>query len=239
VKNQYFGDINDYRKYGLMRALSGYGQITTAVCWMLTPDDGRTDGSFTDYLEEAEKWSHHDDDLYRHLRKLVVRRKRRDVGEIENSGILPGCRFFSDLVPDDRRERDSWFRRFLDLAEGCDLIFFDPDNGIEVKSRPRGHKDSSKYLYWHEIEQAFQAGHSLLIYQHFPREERHPFIERKAREVADRTGAAEVLSLRTPRVLFLLAPQEERLQFFRERSKQVAHGWAWQITVASHTSSIS
>jgi len=33
MKNQYFGDINDYRKYGLLRTLTG-GQIKTAVCWM-------------------------------------------------------------------------------------------------------------------------------------------------------------------------------------------------------------
>ena len=39
MKNQYFGDINDYRKYGLLRILSTYGPIKTAVCWMLTPDD--------------------------------------------------------------------------------------------------------------------------------------------------------------------------------------------------------
>jgi hypothetical protein len=39
VKNRYFGDINDYRKYGLLRALTNYGEIKTAVCWMLTTDD--------------------------------------------------------------------------------------------------------------------------------------------------------------------------------------------------------
>jgi hypothetical protein len=56
MKNQYVGDINDYRKYGLMRALSGYGEITTAVCWMLTPGDGRADGSFMIYLDMRVKW---------------------------------------------------------------------------------------------------------------------------------------------------------------------------------------
>jgi hypothetical protein len=44
MKNQYFGDINDYRKYGLLRGLSNRGEIRTAVCWMLTTDDGRGDG---------------------------------------------------------------------------------------------------------------------------------------------------------------------------------------------------
>ena len=39
MKNQYFGDINDYRKYGLIRLLTGAGQLKTAVCWMLAPGD--------------------------------------------------------------------------------------------------------------------------------------------------------------------------------------------------------
>ena len=47
MKNQYFGDINDYRKYGLIRILSNSGIIRTGICWMLTPDDTRTDGKFT------------------------------------------------------------------------------------------------------------------------------------------------------------------------------------------------
>ena len=33
MKDQYFGDINDYRKYGLLRP------IIASSGWMLTPDD--------------------------------------------------------------------------------------------------------------------------------------------------------------------------------------------------------
>ena len=35
MKNQYFGDINDYVKYGLLRVFSATHRV--AVCWMLTP----------------------------------------------------------------------------------------------------------------------------------------------------------------------------------------------------------
>ena len=34
VKDQYFGDVNDYRKYGLLRAL-GHAGFQTLVVWML------------------------------------------------------------------------------------------------------------------------------------------------------------------------------------------------------------
>ena len=36
VKDQYFGDVNNYRKYGLLRAL-GHAGLKTLVVWMLTP----------------------------------------------------------------------------------------------------------------------------------------------------------------------------------------------------------
>ena len=56
MKNQYFGDINDYKKYSLLRLLGGQGQIKTAICWVLTEDDNRTDGSKIKYLEQPDKW---------------------------------------------------------------------------------------------------------------------------------------------------------------------------------------
>ena len=40
MKDQYFGDISDYRKYGILRALRSKVQGTLLVAWMLTPDDG-------------------------------------------------------------------------------------------------------------------------------------------------------------------------------------------------------
>lgn len=44
MKNQYFGDINDYLKYGLLRVIAKKTGLRVAVCWMPTPDDGHTDG---------------------------------------------------------------------------------------------------------------------------------------------------------------------------------------------------
>src|SRR5689334_17138573 len=46
MKHQYFGDVNDYRKYGLLRSIQKEAGLRVAVCWMLTPNDGRSDGKF-------------------------------------------------------------------------------------------------------------------------------------------------------------------------------------------------
>jgi len=44
MKNQYFGDENDYKKYGLLNTLTGRTDLSTAVCWMLTPDEAGAGG---------------------------------------------------------------------------------------------------------------------------------------------------------------------------------------------------
>jgi hypothetical protein len=234
LKNQYFGDINDYRKYGLLRILTNYGEIKTAVCWMLTPDDGRGDGGRVGYLLQPAKWRDLDPPLFDHLAEVVLRRGSRNVAEIGNSGILPSCVFLSDTVPDDEKSREAYFQRLTDMTQGCDLVFFDPDNGIEVETKQVGRKGSSKYIYWHEIEQFWNARHSLLIYQHFPRVQRDFFIEAKARQLMERTGAPEVISFRTSHVVFLLAPQAERTGFFRKRIGEVERAWGQEIKVGHH-----
>jgi hypothetical protein len=50
MKDQYFGDVNDYRKYGLLRALSSVTRLPIGVCWLLTGPDSRSDGEFRRYL---------------------------------------------------------------------------------------------------------------------------------------------------------------------------------------------
>jgi hypothetical protein len=234
VKNQYFGDINDYRKYGLLRILTNHGQIRTAVCWMLTPDDGRGDGGFIDYLEDGDKWRHFDEPLFDVLRELVLGQNLRDVRGAETSAVLPASRFAPGFLPDDADGRVRYFDAFVELARGCELVFFDPDNGIEVKSKPYGRKDSSKFLYWREMERLWSAGHSLLIYQHFPRAKRDAFVGNKARELMERTRAPEIISFRTRHVVFFLVAQADRLEFFKDRSEKVGRVWKRQILVGRH-----
>jgi hypothetical protein len=139
-------------------------------------------------------------------------------------------------LSDDAGERLRYFEGCLDIARGCDLVFFDPDNGIAVKSTLYGRKGSSRYLYWHEMERFWRAGHSLLVYQHFPHVKRGPFIRDRANQLLEKTGAPEVISFRTSRVVFLLVPQEDRLDFFHGRCRVVDKSWSKQIQVAHYLS---
>ena len=128
MKNQYFCDVNDYRKYGLIRLLQRQGGLKTLIGWMLTADDGRSDGKFTEYLGDHSRWSRFDPELYAQLRSWVGDGGVRSVGLIERSRLLGNTRYFSEIVPDTLLERRRYHRRLMRAPEGHQLVFLDPDN---------------------------------------------------------------------------------------------------------------
>ena len=205
MKNQYFGDINDYRKYGLLRGLAAGLGLPVGVCWMLTDADGSADGKWIRYLRQPERYRAHDPDLYDRLRGLLTPGVERTVTHARRWQLVPGATYFEPLLGDDVLQRDAYFEQAQDALSGCPLLFFDPDNGIEVQSVRSGHRGAAKYLYWSEIKAAYAAGHSLVIYQHFPRVERAPFVDRLVRQLRSRLLESRVAAYRTARVVFFLA----------------------------------
>ena len=63
MKVQYFSDVNDYRKFALLKALSGKG-FTIGVCWMLTEAEGSCQGDNRSYLRQPDKWRGYDPALF-------------------------------------------------------------------------------------------------------------------------------------------------------------------------------
>jgi len=229
MKNQYFGDVNDYRKYGLLRAISLNTYWNLLVAWMLTPNDGGPDGGFRSYLEAPDTWARYDYALFRGLVDLLRSPPQPSVSLIEGSDLLPRASYYSAVVPNTRRERDAWRDGLLRAAKDVDLVFLDPDNGIEVPSKPIGRKGSSKYVTWDEIKGLWNAGSSLLIYQHFRRECRDTFVQRMAEDLRSRVDADFVEAFRTPHVLFLLAAQDRHAQKFVDNVSFLAERWNGQI----------
>lgn len=234
MKNQYFGDLNDYRKYSLLRHLSGLGELGTTVCWVLTEDDSRSDGSRVEYLQRRDQWGAYDPPLFEHLRRQVVDCSARRVAAIQSTKLMPNVRFFDDKLEDDCESRDSYFDRFFRFAAGSDLVFFDPDNGIGVKSVPRGARRSSKYVYDSEIAAAYRSGHSILIYQHFPRRPRQAFLQTVACEFRNLPGIGHVVSFTTSYVAFLLLPQKRHQRTLLRNARKVLRMWNGQIGLVSH-----
>jgi hypothetical protein len=120
------------------------------VAWMLTPNDGSRDGKFRSYLRDRETWRRYDPELFAGLAGLLRLTSIPEVSIIERSALLPRTSYYSAVVPDTGRERDAWRQGLFSAASDADLVFVDPDNGIEVASKPVGRKGSSKYVTWQE-----------------------------------------------------------------------------------------
>lgn len=204
MKDQYVGDINDYRKYALLRALSSGGANRIGVCWMLSPSDGRTDGGKLAYLQQPERHRHIDPELFDILAHAAAEPDRRRLATIENSETIPSAVYHNDLLPDELVDRQAFMGRCAYEFRDVDLIFFDPDNGLEVSSLPKGRKNSSKYLYLDEVAAFYASGKSMLIYQHFPRVERAIFLSRCAERLHAAAPGAALWAFTTAHVVFLL-----------------------------------
>src|SRR5436309_725994 len=202
MKNQYFGDINDFRKYGLLRTLQRTSGLTVGVCWCLTNDDAGGDGELRKYLSQPKRWRHYDSDLYELLRRLLDPDMPRSVSLAPEWNLVPGASFFDPLLPDSRSARTAYFEKARRALASCDVVFLDPDNGIEVPSTGLGVFGSSKYVYWSELKAMYAAGQSLLVYQHFPRVVRERFVPFLSARLSDELLGSTVVAFSTAHVVF-------------------------------------
>ena len=229
MKNQYFGDANDYRKYGLLRCIAEATGLPIGILWMLTDDDGRSDGEFRRYLSAPRQWRHHDEHLYKALAQLLEEGVARDVDHAERWGLVPGATYCLGVFTDESDWRTKSFAAAMANLGSCPLLFLDPDDGVEVRSVPYGRRGSSKYVYWREMEMLFERGHSLLVYQHYGRVERSAFEAALAGDFRSRLGTVEVADFSTAHVAFFLVLQEEHAGHLPGIRSMVEARWKGQI----------
>jgi hypothetical protein len=208
VKHQYVGDINDYRKYALLRALLAAGINRIGVCWMLTPSDGRSDGEKLAYLSRPNEYRSFDSELFDVLVRAAAEPDRRRLQSIEESGAISNADFFNEILLDDHSSRVAYMEQCLGALANADLIFFDPDTGLEVLLA-KGRRNSSKYLYLDEVTAFYRSNKSLLIYQHFPRIKRSAFLSSCADRLRVAAPSCAIWTFTTAHVAFFLLVHPE------------------------------
>jgi len=257
MQNRYCCDQGDFGKYGLLRCLcaaDAHGQsLHIGLMWYLVPDEAGSDGKFTSYLCNTEKNRRRyrvcDPPLWHKLKQLFED-KRRNIRAIQEEGILPvETVYFGEPLawPDDmpansdagrqRRceHRHAWWRRGFDKTRGCQVIFFDPDNGLEVKRAPRYGKKGPKYTFIDEVVPFYKRGQSLVVYQHINRS------KSATEQVADRlgqlrkaTGAGSAFALHYHRGTaraYLVIPFAKHAETLLSRARQMCAGpWAKHFT---------
>ena len=135
MKNQYFGDIGDYGKYGLLRFLARHG-VTVAVNWYLTPDDRSNDGNMRGYLGN-EKDRVYDPELFDVLRDMCGRGEK-DVRLFAARNMIGGAVFLT--IPSGRCLPMRYHRQRTSGRPG--------NNGIGRRSKPAPERNS---YFWTRI----------------------------------------------------------------------------------------
>jgi hypothetical protein len=234
MQNRYVGDIGDYLKLGILRALSPGRRL--GVAWWLYPDQENRDGRHIGYLHHPERWRDFDPTLFDALAEIVTA-NRRDVHALEATNILSGATFASEMIPSDgpvtqrRQSRQEWFARMKEKLTNCDLVFVDPDNGLEPDSFSHGSAKAGKSVLLTELRELERPGRCLIAYHHQTRRAggHNAEIEYWANHL-QASGFASVDALRakpySPRVYFLLnAPPD-----IRRRAEQLEAHWQGWIT---------
>ncbi len=165
MQNKYVGDIGDFANNGLLRWLTGMTsgddlrRLSLGVVWYLYHDD-EGGGQVIEYPEVNEC----DEVLYNELQELV-NHGPRNIHAIEDAGILPnGTQYFGNCRCD-FTSRNDWLNLAVADTLKAELVFLNPDNGIEVEPY-EDNNDSPKNAYLNDIRAFLENGKSLMIYQH-------------------------------------------------------------------------
>lgn len=173
MQDRYVGDIGDYVKFAILRALAPGKRL--GVAWWLYPDSGpEGDGRHISYLQAPAKWRHLDPELFDVLKEVVAFDCRK-VAVMENADPVPGAIYFSETIPvgptagATKTQRQEWFVRCRNRLTPCDLVFLDPDNGLEPKSFSLGVKVAGKSVSVAALLALRQPGRTLVVYHHHTR----------------------------------------------------------------------
>lgn len=195
--------------------------LALGINWYLTPDEGgNEDGKHISYLNK-EDYLECDKELYNILKEIIIQDKR-NVDNIQQSDICPNNTLFYKEILDYSNEfdwnhrnelRNKWHKKAIEKLSGSDIVFLDPDNGLQVKSTSLTSEKGNKYIGYGELEDYFNFGQSIIFYNHRARKPEEEYLNkfRKLRDI-DAFKNSTILGLKFRRgtirdYIFVLQPQ--------------------------------
>lgn len=179
VQDRFVGDIGDFGKYGLLRALTGlwdwkrggplpeHKRLSLGVVWYRNDTDTRSgDGKYINYLNKLNKLDEYkpcDPKLFDCLAS-TIRTNERKISSIEQAGILGGNTVYYDKMKDWMNDAES-----LERIQEQRIIFLDPDNGLATPTMERKREYSPKHVHIKEIDSFLQYEQTVVIYHHLGR----------------------------------------------------------------------
>lgn len=234
MQDRYAGDVGDFGKYGLLRALTsgsdGDLPLRLGVVWYLTNPEANNDGRHISYLSQEKRYRSCDPALFDLLQRLV-RMGSRNVRTVREWGLLPPRTVFIEELVQLRKRRDEWCAAASRATVNADLVFLDPDNGLQVDSIGRGRSTAPKYAFYSELLPYLQRGQSLIVYHHLGQRTRTAKAEIEARldELTNWSGLTP-FALRfqggTARAYFVIPAVTEQTRLRQRAVAFLSRGWA-------------
>lgn len=166
MQDRYAGDIGDFGKFGLLKAIEGQG-LSIGVNWYFTcpsqEEEKRNDGG----KPIDKRYASCDEALFSGLCS-IFERPNRSVRELENRGFLKNTIYYREPVKIGS-ERQQWHKEAVKSLASAEVIFLDPDNGLITKTTRKTSKYAVKYIMDDEIRDYLEIGKAVIFYQHRPR----------------------------------------------------------------------
>lgn len=172
--------VGDFGKIGMSRQMAESG-LRIGVNWYLTykPEEHiNADGKHIGYLHDSS-FKGCDDGLLNSLNTIT--KGTRSVAGLENANLIPNAIYYREILKpgsDKNFIRSTWYRDSLEKLSEADIIFCDPDNGLIVKSVSLKSIKSDKYIIPDELTSYYQAGKSIVFYNHRCREQEQVYLQR-------------------------------------------------------------
>jgi len=157
MKNRFYGDVNDYIKYGILDILANrYNAI--GINWYLTDDQHRNQkhGNIMRHIDDEKKWKGHNPRIFALLKQRITN-QQRNIMYCRQDNVFNFKYEFREQLPDNAFQndyetlRDEWHARAIGHLNKCDLVFFDPDIGV-INQLSKGVIKNSEYCLVREIE---------------------------------------------------------------------------------------
>jgi len=141
MQDRQIGGIGDFGKLALLRHLMKDRRLS--VCWYLTAGwkDGKDSKRHFDFLNRPNEYRHLAPEVFDALLQLDGGwgASTDRLTKLHMSRILGNAVFLRQEVPIRAPSRRQWLEVLVESVRGTNLVFLDPDYGIEGKRLTAGH----------------------------------------------------------------------------------------------------
>jgi hypothetical protein len=159
MQARYLGDVHDFLKFALLRHLAKDRQV--GLAWYLTPPTDKVEGNQRGFLASPEFTALDQETAAQCASWSALKPHQRQIATAESWLASFGIRaFHADPVPANG-DRARWRKGMLKALAPADVVFLDPDDGLETRSGL-----SPKHAALDDVAALHEAGKDVVLFQH-------------------------------------------------------------------------